>query len=93
MSICKIQHFASRCEFNDPRLAILRLWRNPTRLLVVRRGKPLFFCETARGFYFASVPEGLPGRPMSVGDNYAGVLAFDRGALGLESRQPVPTDG
>ena len=46
------------------RLAILGLWRKPARLLVVRSGNPLSFGETAGGFYFASLPEGLPGRVM-----------------------------
>ena len=58
-------------------LAMLGLWRTPARLAIVRKGKPLCFSETAGGFYFASLPGGLPGRVMAVKDHYAGVLAFD----------------
>lgn len=73
-------------------LAMLGLWRNPTRLVVVRRGKPLFFCETARGSYFASVPYALPGRGLSIVENYAGVVVFERGGLRLDARQIEPMD-
>jgi glucosamine 6-phosphate synthetase-like amidotransferase/phosphosugar isomerase protein len=66
-------------------LALLGIWRNPARLLVVRGGKPLHFAETARGFYFASLPMGLPGNVLPVTDDYAGVLRFERGRLQLEA--------
>lgn len=58
-------------------LAILGVWRRPARLLVVRGGKPLWFGQTAGGFYFGSLPDGLPGKPTEVNDEYAGVLTFD----------------
>ncbi len=63
------------------RLAILGLWRKPARLLIVRSGNPLAFGETAGGFYFASLPEGLPGKVMSLTDRYAGVLTYRDGEL------------
>jgi glucosamine 6-phosphate synthetase-like amidotransferase/phosphosugar isomerase protein len=66
-------------------LALLGIWRNPARLLVVRGGKPLHFGETSRGFYFASLPTGLPGNVLPVTDDYAGVLRFERGGLQLEA--------
>ena len=62
-------------------LTVLGLWRNPTRLLVVRRGNPLSFGESKGGFYFASLPEDLPGKVISIRDRYAGVLTFDNGSL------------
>jgi len=58
----------------EGRLAILGLWRKPARLLIVRSGNPLSFGETAGGYYFASLPEGLPGRPVPIRDRYAGTL-------------------
>ncbi len=64
-------------------LAILGLWRNPARLLVLRRGKPLHFGETRQGFYFASLPQGLPGRVQAVANHYAGLLTHE-GSLRIE---------
>jgi len=63
------------------RLVILGLWRNPARLLVVRGGNPLAFGETAGGFYFASLPGELPGRVLSITDEYAGVLTYTQDGL------------
>jgi glucosamine 6-phosphate synthetase-like amidotransferase/phosphosugar isomerase protein len=60
---------------------VLGVWRNPTRLLVVRRGNPLSFGETKGGFYFASLPEDLPGKVSPIRDRYAGVLTLDDGGL------------
>ena len=68
---------------SDGPLAILGIWRNPARLLVVRRGKPLHFGQTKHGFYFASLPEGLPGRGQAVVDHYTGMLT-QNGGLQIE---------
>ena len=62
-------------------LALLGLWRRPTRLLLVRTGRPLFCGERRRGSYFGSLPGELPGRVQAVRDRYAGVLTFDQGRL------------
>jgi len=62
-------------------LAMLGVWREPARLLIVRRGNPLSFGETPGGFYFASLPEELPAEVTPVRDNYAGVLAYRDGEL------------
>ena len=64
-------------------LAVLGVWRNPARLLVVRDEKPLHFGEANRGFYFGSLPDGLPGVAKSLPDRYAGVLTFDGHELEL----------
>ena len=61
-------------ERAEGRLVMLGVWRNPARLLVVRNDNPLSFGETAGGYYFASLPEGLPGCVMEIRDHYAGVL-------------------
>ena len=58
-------------------LAVLGLWRNPARLLVVRNGNPLCFGQTDDGFYFGSLPWGLPGKVAEIKDQYAGVLTWD----------------
>ena len=69
-------------------LAVLGLWTNPTRLLVVRDTRPLHYGETRDGFYFASLPEGLPGRPWAVRDHTA--LVVTAGEQGLRiTRQTI----
>ena len=68
---------AQTAEAAEGRLTMLGLWRNPARLLVVRHGNPLHFSETKGGFYFASLPEELPGKVIPIRDQYAGVLTFD----------------
>jgi hypothetical protein len=65
---------ARAAEEADGNLAILGLWRNPTRLVIVRNGNPLCFGETNGGFYFGSLPNGLPGDVLSLTDQYAGVF-------------------
>jgi hypothetical protein len=67
---------ARAAEVSQGNLAILGLWRKPARLLVVRNGNPLSFGETGGGYYFASLPEGLPGRVTEIKDQYAGVLTL-----------------
>lgn len=65
-------------------LAMLGLWRNPARILIARRGRPLCFGRGRDGFYFASLPECLPGDVKAVADYSTRVLAFRDGAVGLE---------
>ena len=76
---------ARAAEAAEGRLAVLGLWRNPARLLVVRSGNPLCFGETSGGFYFGSLPGELPGRVVSIRDEYAGVLAYQDGELQHEA--------
>lgn len=49
---------ASLCEGN---LAVLGLWADPARIVIVRRGNPLCFGEGKSGWYFGSLADGLPG--------------------------------
>jgi len=72
---------ARTAEVAEGRLALLGVWRNPARLLVVRNGNPLWFGESPDGFYFASLPGGLPARVIAVADGHANELTFDRGRL------------
>jgi glucosamine 6-phosphate synthetase-like amidotransferase/phosphosugar isomerase protein len=65
-------------------LALLGIWRNPLRLLVVRDGKPLYIGEACHGCYFGSLPAGLPGHARPVADNYASVLKLVRGRLQID---------
>ena len=67
-------------------LALLGIWRKPARLLVSRRGRPLHFGQTNAGFYFASLPEGLPGQAKQVIDRSTRVLVYDGTGLQLESK-------
>ena len=62
-------------------LALLGVWRNPARLLIVRGGKPLCFGQTPHGLYFASLPQGLPGRVYSVAEGSASVLTYAAGRV------------
>lgn len=62
-------------------LAILGLWANPVRVLVVRRGRPLA-CGIAReGVYWASLPTGLPTPTAAVCDATARALTLADGTL------------
>lgn len=69
-------------------LAILGVWRNPARLLVARRGRPLCFGAGGDGYYFASLPPGLPGKVQAVAEASTRVLAYQDGELRLEG-QPL----
>ena len=60
-------------------MAVLALWRRPARLLVLRRGNPLCWGQSRAGYYFASLPEGLPGRPTGVIDHSTRVLVYEPG--------------
>lgn len=72
-------------ERADGNLVMLGVWRNPARLLIVRHGNPLCFGETAGGYYFASLPEGLPGKVREIIDAYAGVLTLGDDGLRHEA--------
>ena len=65
-------------------LAMLGVWRAPARLLVSRRGRPLCFGQGRHGYYFASLPESLPGQIMAVADYSTRVLTYRDGALRLD---------
>jgi len=69
-------------------LAMLAVWRKPARLLVARRGRPLHFGQGRDGYYFGSLPDGLPGRAQAVTDRTSRVLAYQGGELGLVG-QPI----
>jgi glucosamine 6-phosphate synthetase-like amidotransferase/phosphosugar isomerase protein len=72
---------AQAAKAAEGRLAMLGAWANPARLLIVRKANPLCFGETAAGYYFASLPEDLPGKAACLTDDYAGVLVYERGRL------------
>jgi amidophosphoribosyltransferase len=64
-------------------LAMLGVWRGPARILVCRRGRPLHYGQGRDGYYFGSLPGGLPGRVKPVADCSTRVLAYQDGALHL----------
>jgi hypothetical protein len=39
--------------------------------VAIRRGNPLHYSKTEKGFYLASLPDGLPGQPGAVRDGTA----------------------
>ena len=65
-------------------LAMLGVWRAPARILLTRRGRPLHFGQGRDGFYFGSLPDGLPGKAKSVADHSTRVLVYDDGVLRLD---------
>lgn len=65
----------------EGRLAMLGLWANPARLLIVRDGNPLHLGDSKAGLYFASLPEGLPGDVVAIDDASAHVLTYAGGAI------------
>ena len=67
---------ARTAQVADGPLAILGIWTNPARLLIVRHGNPLWTGETRTGGYFASLRDELPGQPQPIPESFAGVLAF-----------------
>ncbi len=81
-SIVRRSAWAANQTLGD--LAMLGVWRSPARLLVCRRGRPLHFGHARRGFYFASLPEGLPGRAGAVANGTTRVLTYADGTLGLD---------
>jgi len=52
-------------------LAVMSLWAKPARLLLVRRGNPLWVGETQASAYFGSLPGELPGQPVPIPEGYA----------------------
>jgi len=80
-----VRRAARMAELAEGRLAVLGVWRNPARLLIVRNGNPLHFGETKAGFYFASLPEGLPGKAIAIRDAYASVLTCQDDGLRHEA--------
>jgi glucosamine 6-phosphate synthetase-like amidotransferase/phosphosugar isomerase protein len=81
---------ASTARLAEGPLAILGVWRKPARLLIVRRGNPLWFGETPRGFYFGSLPDELPGAAQPICDRYAGLLTFDGQTLRHQAAEVRP---
>ena len=69
--------------------AVLALWRRPARLLIARRGRPLCWGQSRAGYYFASLPDGLPGRPAAVSDCSTRVLAYEPGGELVLADQPL----
>lgn len=59
----------------DGTMAVMGIWANPVRLLVMRSGRPLHFGEDSRGFYFASLAGSLPGKVHMLRDERT--LAFN----------------
>jgi len=81
------QRAAQAARAAEGRLTMLGIWRNPARLLIVRKDNPLSFGETAGGYYFASLPEDLPGHIRELTDHYAGVLTYEDGRLHHDGRR------
>ncbi len=59
-------------------LAFLGVWTRPARLLLVRRGNPLWVGETRSGAYFGSLPGELPVGAQPIPEGYAIVHTLDQ---------------
>jgi glutamine---fructose-6-phosphate transaminase (isomerizing) len=75
------QRAARMAEAAEGNLALLGLWKNPTRLMIVRNGNPLCFGQTKHGFYFGSLARELPHPLMAVTNRYVGILEYEGGKL------------
>ena len=93
---------ARAVEMAEGPLALLGCWLDPVRLLVVRNGNPLCFSEGRNGWYFASLPGGLPGTVYEIKDRHAGVFLYRDGQVTLDleailqrewHRRPAPRPG
>jgi hypothetical protein len=59
-------------------------------MLVVRSGNPLHTSESKRGDrYFATLPDGLPGKPQAMVDGDLMEYLSDHGRL-IESQREIP---
>lgn len=69
---------AARCvrETEGP-LALLGVWTRPARLLLVRRGNPLWVGETRTAAYFGSLPGELPDGARPIPEGFAIVHTLD----------------
>lgn len=68
-------------------MAIMGLWTNPVRMLILRDERPLHFGEDERGLYFASLAAGLPGRVNLLRNRKAYKLMSDKGELYMDARE------
>lgn len=64
-------------------LVLLGLWPRPDRLVAVRRGNPLHYSRTERGYYLASLADGLPG-PVTRVDDETALLFTKKGVVHAE---------
>lgn len=58
------------CAVEQSPLVLLGLWK-PGTLIAVRQDNPLHVGKTGRGFYLASLADGLPGRVSELPNNQA----------------------
>jgi glucosamine 6-phosphate synthetase-like amidotransferase/phosphosugar isomerase protein len=64
-------------------LVMLGLWK-PVRVIAVRQANPLHLGTAARGYYLASLAEGLPGRVEMLRDNTAFEIGKEIEYVGVE---------
>ena len=58
----------------DDSIAMLGLWANPVRFMMMKNGRPLHATDMDRGSYFASLIHGLPGDPYSIREGTIAVI-------------------
>jgi glucosamine 6-phosphate synthetase-like amidotransferase/phosphosugar isomerase protein len=64
-------------------LVMLGLWK-PGRVIAVRQGNPLHVGATPRGYYLASLADGLPGKVKLLPDNTAYEIGKEIEYVGVE---------
>lgn len=62
-------------------LCMMGLWARPANLIVARRGNPLHLSDTTAGVYFASLADGLPGKPAAIRDDTIRLYTRKNGAI------------
>jgi hypothetical protein len=70
-------------------LAVMALWARPARLLVVRSGNPLHTSNSKYGRFFATLADGLPGKPKPMVDGDLMEYLSDHGRV-IESQREIP---
>ena len=73
-------------------LVVLGLWKNPNRLIALRAGNPLQLGETKRGYYFASLADGLPDPFMVRNHTALEFTANSKGAVDMTAYDADPAE-
>lgn len=72
--------------------AMLGLWKSPARLVIGKAGKHLNITRTRRGYYFASLPDALPGSPKPIRNETVTIFSFHGGETLVRSQPIDATD-
>jgi len=87
---CNLTNVVEAINASHGPLAILALWRKPIRLVVAKRGNPVFASQVKYGVYFGSRYQALPGKDLrEMHENNAAVITLTT-QLEMETRELAP---